>query len=212
MRSRHRKARTARTAAAPIQTIATSRVETVRTSPNRSSMLIGAGAGDEAHSDETRSQRGVGEDAEQRVGGKLALAAQDQQQKGHRDSGGDGTQRQTEAEHEAKPHAQEAGMGERFAEIGHAPPDDEAADGTRHQRHAEPRKEGAAEEGFETGCRAWRIQWRMMRAVVIMAIHDRGRGGGCRRRSSAPPTVRRAWRIPDPAAPSRARPRSRHGH
>jgi hypothetical protein len=46
--------------------------------------------------------------------------------------------RDVDIEQQAKPRPQQAGMGQRFAEIGHAAPDDEAADRARHQRNPRP--------------------------------------------------------------------------
>ena len=88
------------------------------------------------------------QDAEQRVGGEDALAFHQHQQQRHGNGGGNRAEREAEAQEQAEAHAEQARMRQRLAEIGHAPPHDEAADGARNGSDGEARQQGALEEGL----------------------------------------------------------------
>ena len=109
----------------------------------------------QANSDEAQRQCAMRQDAEQRVHRQYALAFHQHQEQRHGNGGGDGAERQAEPQQKPKADAEETGMGQRLAEIGHAPPDDETADRSRHHRNAEAGKDGALEEGLGKDVKHW---------------------------------------------------------
>ncbi len=110
--------------------------------------MVAGSTGDETDGDETHGKGDVGENAEERVGGERALTLEGEQEKGDGDGGKGSAQRGARAHEEAQAHAKQARMGEGLAEIGHPPPDDEAADGTGDESNPDAGQEGAVEEGL----------------------------------------------------------------
>ena len=69
--------------------------------------MVAGGAGDKAHGNDAERQRGVRQDAKQRVGGQYALALHQHQQQGHGHAGSHRTERETEAKQQAEADAEE---------------------------------------------------------------------------------------------------------
>ena len=127
-------------------------------------------------------QRRVRGDAEQRVGGIAPPRRQrDRERHGQRRQRHPGHHRQRGGERQR--HAEERGMRRGVAEVGHAPPDHEAAERPRRQRHADPRQQrrgrGSRRGGSSRRTRAhasWSCPWsrcvvrRGMLVVVVVPV------------------------------------------
>ena len=112
---------------------------------------VHAHALEEADSDETKGQRAVREDSEQCVGGQSTLLLEQEQQQGQRDAHEDDAAVEVDAEDDAEQDAQQRAVRDRIAEIGHAPPHHEAAEGPGGERHADAARERAREEVVKHG-------------------------------------------------------------
>ena len=85
----------------------------------------------------------------------MALLQGDQQQ-GEQHAADGHRQRQVDVQHQPEGDAEQRGVGQGVAEIGHAPPDDEAAQRPGHGRDAQARQDRADEEIVQHQCApAW---------------------------------------------------------
>ena len=79
----------------------------------------------------------MGQDAEQGVGGQRLALLQGHQQQGEQHAADGHRQRQVDVQHQAEGDAEQRGVGQGVAEIGHAPPDDKGAERASDQRRGE---------------------------------------------------------------------------
>ena len=84
----------------------------------------------------------MGQNAEQGVGGHLLVAAHDDQQHRHGEAADHDRQGEVHLQQDAEGDAEEAGMGEGVAKIGHLAPHHEAAKRPGQQGDAESGREG----------------------------------------------------------------------
>ena len=109
---------------------------------------IEAHPGHQACDDEAEGQCGLRQDAEQSVDGEFALRTQEQQCDGHGHGCDDHAECHIDAGEKPEADAEQCRMRERLAEIGHAPPDDEAADRSGDAGKPDPGDQRTDEEGF----------------------------------------------------------------
>ncbi|MNC52965.1 hypothetical protein D3C75_1023410 [compost metagenome] len=101
---------------------------------------------EQADGHQTERQGAVGEDAEQGVGGQRLALLQGHQQHGEQHTADGHRQGRADVEQKAQRHAEQRGMGEGVAEVGHAPPDHEGAERAGDQRQGEAGEQGVEEE------------------------------------------------------------------
>ena len=103
----------------------------------------------EADDHQPQRQGGMGEQAEQRVGGEAALFLQ--QHNHHCEQGADGEDAdgQIDRQQDSKRDAEQGGMGQGIAEIGHPPPHHEAAQRACHQGDPDAAEGGANDKIVE---------------------------------------------------------------
>ncbi|MNQ83914.1 hypothetical protein D3C85_990170 [compost metagenome] len=84
----------------------------------------------------------MGQDAEQGIGRHLLVAAHDHQQHGHGEAADHHRQGEIHLQQNTQRDAEQAGMGEGVAKVGHLAPHHEAAEGPGQQGDAEAGREG----------------------------------------------------------------------
>ena len=94
------------------------------------------------------------EDAEYRVRGEPLLSLQEDEKKGERDAGDQRAEPDVDSEEKSEGNAEQGAVRHRVPEIGHAPPDDEAAQRATYHCDAGPAEEGAPDEVFKKNHRA----------------------------------------------------------
>ena len=100
-------------------------------------MQVDAQRFEKGHGHEAQRERAVGEDAEDRVPGEPLAPLQGEQQQGDPRADGEHADGGVHVQREPQRHAQQRGVGQRVAEVGHPPPDDERTEGSGHEGHAD---------------------------------------------------------------------------
>ena len=86
---------------------------------------------EEAERHQAEGQAGMGHQPQQRVAGDPLLLLHGDEEGGQQQRARDYADRQVKAQEKAQDNAQQGIVGQAVAEVGHAPPDDEATEGAR---------------------------------------------------------------------------------
>ncbi|MNG03199.1 hypothetical protein D3C84_862680 [compost metagenome] len=98
----------------------------------------------------------MGENAEQGVRGQRLAALQGHQQHRQQHAADRHRQGRADVEHQAEGHAEQRGMRQGVAEIGHAPPDHEGAERAGDQRQGQAGEQGV-EQKISHACSHLRV-------------------------------------------------------
>ena len=100
----------------------------------------------EAQRHQAQRQGAVGEDAQQGVGGQRLALLQGHQQHGEQHAADGHRQGRADVQHQPQRHAEQGGVGQGVAKIGHAPPHHEGAERAGHQGQGKAGEQSVEEE------------------------------------------------------------------